>query len=190
MEESADNTADRLHIPEKRQASFLEKLSELSPATLAWWLMVTASTIAIGLALFHLFVAAFGTPESRAFRSTHLTGMLVLAVLITPLWRNSPQDLVLGSGDGFGRWRLFGFVLDCLFVLLVLGIQVYTLYDLEAFQRREGNLSSIDVIAGSTLLLLVLEATRRIVGWPMVIITVFFVIHAPVSYTHLRAHET
>ena len=198
MEESADKTADRLHIPEKRQASFLEKLSELSPATLAWWLMVTASTIAIGLALFHLFVAAFGTPESRAFRSTHLTGMLVLAVLITPLWRNSPQDSVLGSGGSLGRRRLVGFVLDCLFVLLVLGIQVYTLYDLEAFQRRDGNLSSIDVIAGSTLLLLVLEATRRIVGWPMVIITVFFLIHAlsanyfpgmffgpPVSYSRL-----
>ena len=198
MEESADKTADRLHIPEKRQVSFLEKLSELSPATLAWWLMVTASTIAIGLALFHLFVAAFGTPESRAFRSTHLTGMLVLAVLITPLWRNSPQDLVLGSGDGVGRRRFVGFVLDCLFVLLVLGIQVYTLYDLEAFQRREGNLSPVDVIMGSTLLLLVLEATRRIVGWPMVIITVFFVIHAlsanyfpgmffgpPVSYSRL-----
>ena len=192
MAESADSTVDRLHIPEQRQTSFLERLPELSPATLAWWLMVTVSTIAIGLAFFHLFVAAFGTPESRTFRSTHLTGMLVLAVLITPLWRDSALDPVVD-----GR-RLVGFVLDWVFVLLVLAIQVYTLYDLEAFQRREGNLSPTDVMVGSTLLLLVLEATRRIVGWPMVIITAFFVIHAlsanyfpgwffgpPVSYSRL-----
>ena len=198
MQESADSGLEKLHIPESRQPSFLEELPHLSPAALGWWLMVVTATVAIALAMFHLFVAAFGTPESRAFRSTHLTGMLVLAVLITPLWRNSLRDPVLRGENGVEVRRLVGFSLDCVFLLLVLAVQIYTLYDLEAFQRREGNLSLTDVVAGSVLLLLVLEATRRIVGWPMVIITAFFVVHAlsanyfpglffgpPVSYSRL-----
>ena len=78
MEESADSRVDKLHIPESRVPSFLEGLPRLNPATFAWSVMVVTATVAIALALFHLFVAAFGTPESRAFRSTHLTGMLVL----------------------------------------------------------------------------------------------------------------
>jgi len=198
VEESADRRVDKLHIPESRVPSFLEGLPRLNPATFAWSVMVVTATVAIALALFHLFVAAFGTPESRAFRSTHLTGMLVLAVLMTPLWRDSLTDSILGEGSGVDWRRLAGFSLDCAFLVLVLAIQIYTLYDLEAFQRREGNLSLTDVVAGSVLLILILEATRRIVGWPMVIITGFFVLHAlsanyfpglffgpPVSYSRL-----
>ena len=196
MDESADTST--LRIPERRQISLFEQLPGLTPAAFAWWVMVLTATIAIALALFHLFVAAFGTPESRAFRSTHLTGMMVLAVLIAPLWRDSLTDSVFRSEGGIDPRKLAGLMLDGLFAVLVVGIQIYTLYDLEAFQRREGNLSPGDVVAGSTLLLLVLEATRRIVGWPMVLITAFFVVHAlsanyfpgllfgpPVSYSRL-----
>ena len=176
MDESADTST--LRIPERRQVSLFEQLPGLTPAAFAWWVMVLTATIAIALAMFHLFVAAFGTPESRAFRSTHLTGMMVLAVLIAPLWRDSLTDSIFRSEGGIDPRKLAGLMLDGLFAVLVVGIQIYTLYDLEAFQRREGNLSLGDVVAGSLLLMLVLEATRRIVGWPMVLITAFFVVHA------------
>jgi TRAP transporter 4TM/12TM fusion protein len=197
-EKNADSREEKFHIPESRQTSFIEELPTINPTTLGWWLIAATSTVAIGLAFFHLFVAAFGTPESRAFRSTHLTGMLVITVLIAPLWRDSLTDSVLRRGNEIDWKRFFGFSLDCVFLLLVLAIQIYSLYDIEAFQSREGNLSLTDIFAGSILLVLVLEATRRIVGWPMVIITGFFVTHAlsanyfwglffgpPVSYSRL-----
>jgi TRAP transporter 4TM/12TM fusion protein len=195
---TADGQAGKLHIPESRQESFLEKAAGHNTGNLAWWLLVITSTIAISLALFHLYVAAYGTPESRAFRSTHLTGMLILAVLIKPLWRDSLSSSLRSEHGQIDTRRAAGLLTDCLFLVLVIAIQTYTLYDLNGFQQREGNLSPIDVVAGSTLLILVLEATRRMVGLPMVLITGFFFVHAlsanyfpglffgpPVSYQRL-----
>ncbi|MFL2546748.1 MAG: TRAP transporter permease [Candidatus Rariloculaceae bacterium] len=198
MAESAERGSEKLHIPESRQRSFLEDAIGHSRNDPIWWLLITAAIVSISLALFHIFVAAFGTPESRAFRSTHLTGMLVLVVLIKPLWRSSAGLQISDGKQSVDVQRLSFLALDGLFLFLVLAIQAYTLYDLEAFQQREGNLNSTDVIAGSTLVLLVLEATRRMVGLPMVIITIFFLLHAlsanhfpglffgpPVSYERL-----
>ena len=198
MEDRVETSDDDLLIPEIRQESYIEKLRSVRLASLSWWLILSTATIALSLAFFHLFVAAFGTPESRAFRSTHLAGMLVLAILTTPLWRKSLMDPIRTEGGHTDIRKLIGLGLDLIFIFLVLAIQTYTLYDLEAFQQREGNLSTTDVLAGSIFLLLVLEAARRVVGWSMVIITIFFVAHAltanyfpglffgpPVSYVRL-----
>jgi TRAP transporter 4TM/12TM fusion protein len=198
VEDRVETSDDDLLIPEIRQESYIEKLRSVRLASLSWWLILSTATIALSLAFFHLFVAAFGTPESRAFRSTHLAGMLVLAILTTPLWRKSLMDPIRTEGGHTDIRKLIGLGLDLIFIFLVLAIQTYTLYDLEAFQQREGNLSTTDVLAGSIFLLLVLEAARRVVGWSMVIITIFFVAHAltanyfpglffgpPVSYVRL-----
>ena len=178
MEDRQENTSDNLFVSESRQESYIEKLRSVKLISFPWCLIFLTATIALSLAFFHLFVAAFGTPESRAFRSTHLAGMLVLTVLTKPLWRQSLTDPVLVESGHIDIRKLAGLILDRIFIFLVLSIQVYTLYDIEAFQQREGNLSTTDVLAGSMLLILVLEAARRVVGWPMVIITTFFIVHA------------
>ncbi len=66
-------------------------------------------------------------------------------------------------------------------VLLTLAVQVYTLWDLDAFIFRRGDLSQLDIYAGTVLLILLLEATRRAVGWAMVIIAGFFIIQTAFS---------
>ncbi len=198
MKQVVEATVDDLVLSERKQSSFIGKFHSASPTSLIWWLLLIASSVSISLAFFHLFVAAFGTPESRAFRSTHLTGMLVLAVLTTPLWRKSLTDPIVTSEGQIDLRKLIGLIIDIGFVLTVLSIQIYTLYDIQEFQQREGNLNSSDVIVGSLLLGLVLEAARRLVGLPMVMITAFFVVHAltanyfpglffgpPVSYARL-----
>jgi TRAP transporter 4TM/12TM fusion protein len=198
VDDRAESIDDDLLFTESRQESYIEKLRSVRLASLSWWLILSTASIALSLAFFHLFVAAFGTPESRAFRSTHLAGMLVLAILTTPLWRKSLTDPILTESGRTDIRKLIGLALDLVFIFLVLAIQTYTLYDIQAFQQREGNLSTTDVFAGSILLVLVLEAARRVVGWPMVIITTFFVAHAltanyfsglffgpPVSYVRL-----
>jgi len=135
-------------------------------------LAIAIASLSIALAMFHLFVAVFGTPESRSFRSTHLTVMLVLAILIHPLgrdgWRGAP-----GARLGWA-----GPALDGLLLALGIAIQVYTLWDITAFSAREGDLIASDLWVGSAMVLLVLEATRRTVGLPMVLVTLFFVAHA------------
>ena len=144
------------------------------PAVIA----LTLSALSIALAFMHLFVAEFGIPDSRSFRSVHLTVMLVLAYMMNPLFRASQNDPVLAPGDpGNGR-RAVGFAFDLALVGLVLAVQAYTLYDVDAFMGREGDLSDWDVAMGCLLVVLVLEATRRAVGWTMVCLALFFIVHS------------
>jgi TRAP transporter 4TM/12TM fusion protein len=171
------DTTERLQYDEVRETSFLEKLLIDRGWGLAQIVAFAAIVLSLALAFFHFYVAAFGTPETRSFRSTHLTVMLVLAILLHPLGRRSCRDPIR-LGDGGDAMRLGGFLFDLLLAGIGIAVQVYTLWDVEEFMMREGELTETDVIVGSVMLLLVLEVTRRTVGWPMVVIAVFFSAHA------------
>jgi len=161
-----------LEYHEARDYSVLEHALIHRAYNLVKWIALSVATLSIALALFHLFIAVFGTPESRSFRSTHLTAMMVLALLLFPLGRTSWKE----EPNTPRQWAGFGF--DVLLVLMVLGVQVYTLWDIDAFAQREAELITSDLWVGSLLILLVLETTRRAVGLPMVLVTLFFVVHA------------
>ncbi|MBL6952907.1 MAG: TRAP transporter permease [Alphaproteobacteria bacterium] len=167
----------RLQYDEIREISFLERSMIDRGLGLAQLIALAAVILSVSLAFFHFYAAAFGTPETRSFRSTHLTVMLVLAVLLHPLRRKSCRDPIM-LGDGGDAMRIGAFLFDILLVVIGIGIQIYTLWDVEEFMMREGELTQTDVLVGSVMLLLVLEVTRRTVGWPMVIIAAFFAVHA------------
>ena len=158
--------------------SLLEQALRLPGADLARTVACTVAVLSIALALFHLFCALFGTPESRAFRSTHLAVMLVLAFLLRPLGRASPLDPVLVPGDPGNARRLAGFAADLALAALGIFVQAYTLFDLEAFLMRQGDITDTDMAVGALMVVLVLEATRRMVGLAMVAVAGFFVAHA------------
>lgn len=126
--------------------------------------------LSIGLSFYHLFIAYSGAVEAHAFRSTHLAFVLVLAFLLRPLGRKSWRDPLNG-------W----FIIDVACILMVVVIQIYTLYDLEAFIFRRGDLTDWDIRLGTIFMILLLEATRRTVGWAMVIIASFFLAHTAFS---------
>jgi TRAP transporter 4TM/12TM fusion protein len=172
MAKTKAKSAEQLLYQEARDYSVLEQALMDRTYGVVKWIALTVATLAIALGLFHLFVAVFGTPESRSFRSTHLTVMMVLAVLLFPLarrsWNETPKTQL--------QWAALGF--DVFLVFLVLAVQVYTMWDIDAFNQREGELITSDLWMGSLLILLVMETTRRAVGIPMVIVTSFFVVHA------------
>ncbi len=163
---------------EKQELGFLERLLLRRDTGLVQLVAYCCAIVAISLALFHLFVAVFGTPEGRSFRSVHLTGMLVLAFFMNPLCRESWRDPVSISGAVGNARRKFGLAVDLLLIVLVLFVQLWTLYDINAFHMRYGEKELYDLIVGGVLIVLVLEATRRVVGWSMVIITGFFICHS------------
>jgi TRAP transporter 4TM/12TM fusion protein len=66
-------------------------------------------------------------------------------------------------------------------ILLVIAIEIYTLYDIEEFIWRRGDLTNLDIWVGTIMIFLLLEATRRVVGWAMVIIASFFLIQTRFS---------
>lgn len=167
----------RIEYNEIRELSLLERLLLDRRISVAQSVAFVCVVLSVALALFHLYVAAFGTPETRSFRSTHLTVMLVLAILLNPFGRGSYRDPVWINGDA-GNWlRAGGFALDMVLVAIGIGIQIYTLWDVEAFMMREGELTQTDVYVGAAMILLVMEVTRRAVGWPMVAVTLFFAAH-------------
>ena len=126
--------------------------------------------LSISLSFYHLFIAYGGTVEAHAFRSTHLAFILILAFLVYPIGRKSWQSPLNG-------W----FFIDVACIGLVTLIQIYTLYDTEAFIFRRGDLTDLDIRVGTIFFFLLLEATRRTVGWAMVIIASFFIAHTAFS---------
>ncbi|MEM7744415.1 MAG: TRAP transporter fused permease subunit [Pseudomonadota bacterium] len=172
-----------LDYHEKQELGFLERLLLDRRVTALNTLLFFCATISIGLAMFHIFVSVFGTPEGRSFRSVHLTVMLTLAVLMYPLFRKTMRDPVIIAGDPRNAVRITGLVIDLVLVGLVLFVQLWTIWDINAFHMRFGEKALPDLIVGGIMIFLVFEATRRAVGWAMVIITGFFMFHA------LNAHH-
>ena len=181
MTETAPQAGDesgQITYHEHQELGFLERL--LLDRRLNWLnaILFGCAVISIALAIFHLFAAAFGTPEGRSFRSLHLTVMLVLAVLIHPLFRDRITDPVIRPGESGNGLRAAGFTIDLALIGLVLFTQIWTLWDINDFHMRLGEKEAPDLVIGGIFIVIVLEATRRAVGWAMVIITGFFLFHA------------
>ena len=170
----------KLVYNEVKEISFFDELLEWTKdKSLYYWIIVICSWLSVGLAFYHLFVAVYGTPEGRSFRSIHLSSMMVLAVFIYPLFRNSIKDPLTIKGDKKGNLlRAFGFSYDLIIILSIIFVQLWTTWDIENFMMRYGDKYIGDIIVGSILIYLVLDATRRAVGWAMVFVAGFFMLHA------------
>ena len=68
----------KLEYNEIKEYSFLDDLLLWNKdKSLAYWIIVICSWLSISLALYHLYVAVYGTPEGRSFRSVHLSVMMI-----------------------------------------------------------------------------------------------------------------
>jgi TRAP transporter 4TM/12TM fusion protein len=160
----------KLEYHEEKKESVFEWLLRQEKGIFNYPLELVVCLFSLSLTMYHLYVAYAGSLEAHAFRSTHLAFVMVLCFLLRPLGRKKWTDPK-------NAW----FALDLVLVLLVIAVQIYTLWDLEAFIFRRGDLTDWDIYAGTALLLLLLEATRRAVGWAMVAIAGFFIIQTNFS---------
>jgi TRAP transporter 4TM/12TM fusion protein len=176
------SASEPIQFQEKRELTLLEMLLRDRGVGLPQIVAFAASALAVSLALFHLYAAVFGTPETRSFRGTHLAVMLVLAFLLYPLGRGSFREAIWRPGEAGNVERALGFAVDMVLVAFSIGIQVYALYDIEGFNFRGGDLATADLILGGVMIVLVLEATRRTVGMAMVLITGFFIVQSLFSH--------
>ena len=178
------SSSKKLVYNEVKEISFLDELIQWSKnKSLYYWIIIICSWLSIGLAFYHLFVAVYGTPEGRSFRSVHLSVMMILAVFIYPVFRKSINDKIILSNDEKGNFlRLLGSVYDLLIIISIIFVQLWTTWDVETFMMRYGDKYIGDIIVGSILIFLVLDGTRRAVGWAMVFVAGFFMLHA--LYAH------
>ena len=122
------------------------------------------SALAITFSLFQLYTGIFGILDAMIQRSIHLAFGMCLVYLLYPTkksWSKNklhPLDVVLS---------VFGAAAPMYIVVLY-----------PQLVMRGGTLTPFDFVVGIAAVLLVLEATRRIVGIPMVIIAILFICYA------------
>lgn len=121
----------------------------------------------LGMAIYHLFMGAFGGPKAFAYRTTHVSFLLILTFLLYPTGRKSWKEPL----NGF-------FLLDALIICFVVYAQIYIYLDLDDLPQRSIRPDFHDMVIGAGLYFLVVEATRRTVGFPMVLVALFFSFHA------------
>ena len=131
------------------------------------WLAVV-KIIAVLFSLFQLYTAMFGLLEAQMQRPTHLMFALTLIYLLYPT--RKPKKAASGG--------LQIHPLDIALSLLSVSVASYSLITYETLMESAGIYSTTDYFMAVLGILLTLEATRRIVGLPIVIIASCFLIYA------------
>lgn len=126
-----------------------------------FWFWIVAG-MAITFSLFQLYTSIFGVLLAHQQRLIHLSLAMCMGFLLYPIGKKK-EDLT---------WH------DIVCCLGVIGITGYVFYDYRAFAFRAGSPSQPDIIFGFIYLLMILELTRRVVGYPMVIIAGVFLLYA------------
>jgi len=124
--------------------------------------IVTA--IAIAFSCFQLYTALFGVFDAMLQRSIHLSFGMALIYLLYPTSKKWPRD------------RLHP--LDLGLAIVGALVPTYIIMNYAELVLRAGTATVPDMIIGTLGILLVLEAARRIVGIPIVIIAVLFLAYA------------
>ncbi len=127
-----------------------------------WYYM--AAILAVGTALYHIYTAYYGAPFALLFRNIHWMLIGTLIFMYFPALKSSPKDRPT--------------IIDLVCILASLVVGMYVILNFDAIAGRAGAPVTTDIVLGMILTVLVLEAGRRTVGWPIVIIAVLFVVYA------------
>ena len=124
---------------------------------------LAVTLIALAMGLYHMWVIAFGAPEAILFRGTHLLFAIVLVFL---LYRRTAA--MQGQLPGIGDYVLLALSIAPILHLFINYEYVVTrIYYIDA-------LTWPDIILGTLLVVLVIEATRRVIGWALPITAIVF----------------
>ncbi|MFZ5824312.1 MAG: TRAP transporter permease [Bacillota bacterium] len=120
--------------------------------------------LGVGLALFHLYTAAWAPLPPQLQRTPHLAVALGMIFILYPAKAGNIKPTV--------PWY------DVLLALAGLGTGFYHVIFYEALINRAGLVEFQDLVVAAIGTALVLEATRRVAGWAMVIVAGSFLAYA------------
>ncbi|MDR2180740.1 MAG: TRAP transporter permease [Synergistaceae bacterium] len=124
----------------------------------AGWRYGLVGAIALAASCFHLYTAAFGLFDAMTQRSVHFMFMGTLLFLCYPMKMKAG-----GSKNEIDLW-------DWALVVLTVVCCGNILLNFEAIAMREGRATASDIYLGVIMVILVIEATRRSMGWPLPIV--------------------
>lgn len=123
----------------------------------------TVYWLSIAIALYHFITSFIGYPATHLHRSAHVAMMLLMAFFLYPARSKGRATSV--------PWY------DIVLALLSVLVALYVWIDYIPFINRMGSPNTMDVIMGTILIVTVLEASRRISGWPLVILSLVFILY-------------
>lgn len=132
---------------------------------------ILAGAVLFLLSVYHFYTAGFGIPRATTHRGLHMgVSLFVIFLTFSSLASNRHKT---------GGFAILGVpVVD--WVLAIAGavsaFYVPWIYDQLAF--RVGNPLPIDIAMGTILLVTLLEAVRRSMGWPLPVIALLFIAYA------------
>lgn len=132
---------------------------------------ILSAVILFLLSAYHFYTAGFGIPRATTHRGLHL-GVSLFVVFLSFSAFSSRRERT----DGF---VILGIpVVDWVLAIAAAVSSFYVpwIYDQLAF--RVGNPQPIDIIMGTILLVTLLEAVRRSMGWPLPVIALIFIAYA------------
>jgi len=130
------------------------------------------AVIAIAWAFFQLSIASFLILDSRMTRAVHLAFAVALLFLNIPMFKKPHKRLNFLSAVHKIP------IIDYLLAILAAAAALYIVYDVEALEMRAGAPIFQDKLMGLTLLVLLLEATRRSIGPALTFIALLFTAYA------------
>jgi TRAP transporter 4TM/12TM fusion protein len=129
-------------------------------------LRLAVAAIAIVMSLYHMYAAAFGPPEAMIFRGTHLLFALTLMFLLYPL----------KPGGGW-KWR----IADAVLLLASWAFVLHIFLNYQVITNRIiyiDELTPLDKFYAVVAVLIILEATRRVLGWALPLTALCFLVYA------------
>ncbi|MFT2109941.1 TRAP transporter permease [Marinomonas sp. 2405UD68-3] len=138
-------------------------------------LTIIIAAILVAMSGYHFYASGFGLVREVLHRGIHISFVLGLVFLLFSYRKSPSTDLPPPV------WYRIGGVsiLDIIFCISSVVAALYLpLLPPEVLANRVGNPSEIDILMGTALLLLTLEATRRSVGPTLPIIGLIFIAFA------------
>jgi TRAP transporter 4TM/12TM fusion protein len=133
----------------------------------------TVTFLLIALSAFHYYTAGFGLLREATHRGLHLAFVLALIFLVFAFNKKTQSQEKSSWHHPLGL-PLY----DWLFSIAAVVSALYIPYVFDDLAFRIGNPDTMDVVMGTTLIVLLLEATRRSMGWPLPIIASIFMLYA------------
>jgi TRAP transporter 4TM/12TM fusion protein len=128
-------------------------------------LRLIVGVIGVGMALYHMWAIAFGSPEAIPYRGTHLLFALTLTFLLYR-WTGAQSPtpglldyalLALGAAPILYLFLNYNYIVERIFYV--------------------DDLYPSDIVMGVVLTLVVIEATRRVIGWALPLTAVVFLVY-------------
>jgi TRAP transporter 4TM/12TM fusion protein len=147
---------------------------QLSFRTIGPKLSFIVTAILVSMSLYHFWASGFGLVREVLHRGIHISYVIGL-VFIVFSWKKNTEDKINNSLFSFQNVS----ILDYIFAILTVVSALYLpLLPSEILASRVGNPELIDVVMGSILIILTLEAARRSVGPTLPIISGIFILFA------------